>query len=196
MIRPSFLALAFALLPATGFAHTEVGVAGGLISGFLHPILGLDHLVAMVAVGIWGSVLGAPLLVALPIAFPLMMALGALVGILGVPLIGTEYVIALSAVVLGALVCLRVRPPVWAAIAIVGVFAVFHGYAHGRELPPASNPMSYAVGFVFSTGLLHLCGIGIGELARQVPRAKLVAQASGAAIAIVGVFFTVSGLNA
>lgn len=196
MIRSLTFALALALVPSLGLAHTEVGVAGGLVTGFLHPILGFDHLVAMVAVGIWGSVLGAPLLMALPIAFPLMMAAGALLGIIGVPLVGVESVIALSAVVLGILVCLRVRPPVWGAIVIVAVFAVFHGYAHGRELPPASNPLSYAIGFMVATGLLHLCGIGIGEFARQVPRAKLVAQASGAAIAIVGVFFTLSGLTA
>ncbi len=200
MIRPSSLApavaLVFAALPSIGLAHTQTGVAGGLITGFLHPVLGLDHLVAMVAVGIWGSVLGAPLLIALPIAFPLMMAVGALIGIMGLPLPGTEYIIALSAVVLGVAVCLRLRPPVWAAIALVAVFAIFHGFAHGRELPPASNPLSYALGFVLATGLLHLCGIGIGELARQVPRARLVAQASGAAIAAVGLFFTVSGFTA
>lgn len=196
MIRSLAFALTLSMLPSLGFAHTQVGVAGGLITGFLHPILGLDHLVAMVAVGIWGSVLGAPLLIALPIAFPLMMAVGALFGIIGVPLLGTEYAIALSAVVLGFVVCLRLRPPVWAAITIVGVFAVFHGYAHGLELPPAANPLSYASGFVLSTGLLHLAGIGIGELARRVPRAQLVAQLSGGAIALVGVFFTVSGLTA
>lgn len=169
-------------------AHSEAGVAGGLISGLLHPVLGVDHLVAMVAVGLWGAILGAPSIWVLPVTFPVVMAFGALLGVAGVPLPATEVAIAASALALGAMVLAKVKPPVWAAAVLVGFFAIFHGHAHGTEIPTASNPLAYGVGFVVATGLLHLSGILIGLLVKW-PSGMMIVRACGAAIAAVGVWF-------
>jgi len=170
------------------FAHTGDMAVMGFQAGFLHPITGADHLVAMVAVGLWGAQLGAPAIWLLPITFPLVMACGSLLGISGITLPYPETMIGLSAVALGAAVALRVRPPLWMAAVLVGIFAVFHGYAHGKELPEAADPSSYGVGFVTATGLLHLCGIFIGTAAHW-PVGQWIVQAGGLAIGCVGAFF-------
>ena len=186
--RPLLTPLFAMLLPfyaTTAFAHAETGVAGGLVSGLLHPILGFDHLVAMVAVGLWGAQLGKPAIWLLPITFPIVMALGALAGVAGLPLPFVEIGIASSALVLGIMVALYLRPPFWAAAVMVGLFALFHGHAHGTELPSAINPLAYGVGFVTSTGLLHLAGILIGVLVRWPAGDKLV-RVCGVAVAAVG----------
>ena len=175
-------ALVFAANP--GFAHVGQDL-GGLAAGLLHPISGLDHIAAMVAVGLWGGILGAPAIWLLPIIFPLAMAVAGAAGAAGIPLPGVEVGIALSGVVLGSMVLFAVKPPLWIAAVLVGIFAVFHGHAHGAELPAAANPMVYAVGFVVSTGLLHLIGIAIGQLGKW-PTGKIVVRAAGAAIAIAG----------
>ncbi|MGH7290201.1 MAG: HupE/UreJ family protein, partial [Myxococcota bacterium] len=133
MLATSAFVLLFAL-PAS--AHTQTGEATGFLTGFVHPISGLDHVLAMVAVGLWGAQLGAPAIWVLPVAFPLVMAMGGLLGLFGVPLPAVEYGIAASALMLGAAVMLEVRPSLAVAAALVGVFAIFHGYAHGAELPP------------------------------------------------------------
>ncbi len=172
---------------STAYGHSEEGVADGLVSGLLHPVLGFDHLVAMVAVGLWGAQLGRPAVWLLPIAFPLIMACGALIGIADIPLPFVEYGIAASALVLGVMVALRLRPPMWLATTLVGAFGIFHGHAHGAEIPAAVNPLSYGVGFVVSTGCLHLLGILIGLLIRW-PSGERVVRACGAAVATVGVF--------
>lgn len=170
------------------FAHETAGVTGGLISGFLHPLFGLDHLVAMVAVGLWGAFLGAPAIWALPIVFPIVMALGGALGVIGLPLPYVEIGIAGSAVILGLMVAFAARPPIWIAALIVGAFAIFHGHAHGAELPQTADPFAYSVGFVVSTGLLHLAGIALGLLASWRLGAWLV-RGGGAAIAALGVVF-------
>lgn len=169
-------------------AHETAGVTGGFISGFLHPIFGWDHVVAMVAVGLWGAFLGSPAIWVLPVVFPLVMAFGGALGVIGVPVPAVETGIAGSAVVLGAMVAFKVRPPIWVAAVIVGAFAIFHGHAHGTELPTASNPLSYSVGFVISTGLLHLFGIAFGLLVRW-PMGKIAVQAGGGLIALLGIGF-------
>jgi urease accessory protein len=186
-------ALLAASAPAT--AHESVGVAGGLASGFLHPLTGPDHLIAMVAVGLWGAQLGAPALWVLPVTFPLVMALGGVLGVLGVPLPFPEVAIALSAVVLGLAVALHLRLPFAAAAAVVAVFAVFHGHAHGTELPRAANPLAYGVGFVVATGLLHVTGIALGLLSRW-PAGTRAIRALGAGIAALGGYFLVTSLGA
>src|SRR5262249_51420112 len=132
-------------------AHEQAGVAGGLVSGLMHPLSGLDHLIAVVAVGILGAQLGAPGIWGVPVTFPLVMALGGILGILQFPLPVPEMVIALSALMLGAAVAIRLRVPFVAAAMVVAVFAIFHGHAHGVELPSAANPMAYGVGFVVAT---------------------------------------------
>jgi urease accessory protein len=188
MKRVGFAVALLVLGITTASAHTAEGVAGGFASGFLHPIFGLDHVVAMVAVGLWGAFLGMPAIWLLPIVFPLVMAFGGALGVAGVPLPGVEIWIAASAVVLGLCVALALKPPLWVAALIVGAFAIFHGHAHGTELPEAANPIAYAIGFVIATGLLHLCGIGFGLLSRS-RTGRYAVQAAGAVIAAVGVAF-------
>lgn len=182
--------IATILLTCTGFAsaHEGTGITGGFISGFTHPLLGWDHVVAMVAVGLWGAFLGKPAIWILPVVFPLVMAFGGALGVMGVPIPAVETGIAASAVVLGAMVAFAVRPPIWIAAVIVGAFAIFHGHAHGTELPNAANPLAYSLGFVIATGLLHLSGIAFGLVVRW-PAGKLAVQAAGGIIALVGVGF-------
>ena len=172
-------------MPAS--AHTG-SMSGGFVGGFAHPLFGPDHVVAMVAVGLWGAFLGAPAIWVLPIVFPLVMALGGVIGILGVPLPGVETGIALSAIVLGMMVALAAKPPLPIAAVLVGVFAIFHGYAHGAELPPGTDAVAYSVGFVVATGLLHLTGIAFGQLARW-RAGRMAVRVAGGAIALAGVAF-------
>lgn len=178
----------------TAFAHAEVGVAGGLVSGLLHPVMGMDHLVAMVAVGLWGAQLGQPALWLLPITFPMMMSMGALLGLAQVPLPFIEFGIACSALALGLVVAGALRPPLWVAMALVAIFAIFHGHAHGTEVPDAANPLAYGVGFVLSTGLLHLAGILIGALV-DLPWGQKVVRGCGAVVAAAGLFFLAADLG-
>jgi len=187
-IRRLAPALAVALAATAAQAHVEEGAVGGLVSGFLHPLLGWDHVIAMVAVGLWGAFLGRPALWILPVIFPLVMALGGAAGIAGVPLPAVETGIALSGVVLGLMVALAVRAPLWVAGVIVGAFAVFHGHAHGTELPGAANPATYAIGFVIGTGLLHLAGIALGLLTAS-EAGRIVVRATGGLIAAFGAAF-------
>lgn len=176
------------LFISNAFAHSGAGLAGGFASGFMHPLSGLDHVTAMVAVGILGAFLGRPAIWVLPVAFPLVMALGGILGLLHVPVPGIEIGIALSSIVLGSMIVFAVSPPLWLATVVVALFAIFHGYAHGAELPSAANPLAYSFGFVVSTGLLHLAGIAIGELIRW-PTGKIIARAAGGIIALAGVGF-------
>ncbi|MBY6047411.1 HupE/UreJ family protein [Vannielia litorea] len=183
-----FLTAALAVLAGPALAHTGEGLAGGLLSGFLHPILGWDHVVAMVAVGLWGAVLGAPAMWVLPVVFPLVMAFGGALGVMGIPIPAIETGIALSGVVLGLLVAFFVKAPLWVAAVIVGAFAIFHGHAHGTELPEAANPLAYGVGFVVGTGLLHAIGIGLGLFTGHAA-GRMVVRAAGVVIAAVGGLF-------
>jgi len=175
------------VLAQPALAHTG-SVTGGFVGGLAHPVFGPDHVAAMVAVGLWGAFLGTPAIYVLPIVFPLVMAMGGVLGIIGVPLPGVEIGIAVSAAVLGMMVALAARPPLWLAGVIVGVFAIFHGYAHGAELPAGADAVAYSTGFVIATGLLHLCGIAFGLLARW-PTGRLAVRATGGAIAIAGLMF-------
>jgi urease accessory protein len=175
-------------LPAVASAHSESGTVGGFISGFAHPLSGLDHIVAMVAVGLWGAFLGGRAMWTLPVVFPVVMALGGALGVVGVELPGVETGIALSGIVLGIMVALAARPPLWVAAVIVGIFAVFHGHAHGTELPEAANALTFAIGFVIATGLLHLCGIAFGLLTKW-RWGRMAIRVGGVAIAVVGFGF-------
>jgi len=151
-------------------------------------VSGLDHVAAMIAVGLWGAQLGSPALWMLPVAFPLMMACGAFLALVGMGLPGVEVGIAVSGIVLGAAVLLQVRPPLAASLAVVAAFALFHGHAHGTELPANQSGLAYSAGFVLSTGLLHATGIGIGVL--HLWKAGAVAvRALGGVIVAGGVYF-------
>jgi urease accessory protein len=170
------------------FAHMQQGAAAGFPTGFQHPFSGPDHMLAMVAVGLWGAQLGAPAIWVLPVAFPLVMAMGGMLGFLGVPIPGVEIGIAASAIVLGAAVAFEVRPPLVIAALVIGCFAIFHGHAHGTELPPGQSALLYSMGFVIATGCLHALGIGIGTIhARTWGRKTL--RGVGALVAAGGTFF-------
>lgn len=170
---------------SAALAHTGEGINTGFASGFWHPILGWDHVVAMVAVGLWGAFLGMPAIWLLPVVFPLVMAVGGALGIIGMPLPAVETGIALSGLVLGLLIVFAVRAPNWLAAVIVGAFAIFHGHAHGTEFPEQFNAYGYAVGFVIGTGLLHLGGIAFGFLTK-FELGRIAVRAAGGVIALVG----------
>ncbi len=186
--------LLLALAPSAAHAHTQSGEAGGFISGFQHPISGWDHILAMVAVGIWGAQLGAPAIWALPVTFPMVMAFGGVMALLGIPLPGVEIGIAVSALVLGAMVLADKRPPLWAAAIIVAVFALFHGHAHGTELPAGQSGLLYSMGFVIATGCLHLTGVGLGFIHRWAA-GQVVLRVAGAFVAMGGVYFLYSAVS-
>jgi len=186
--RSTILTALFIFVASQVAAHTGEGINTGFASGFWHPILGWDHVVAMVAVGLWGAFLGAPAIWILPIVFPLVMALGGALGVAGVQLPAVETGIALSGVVLGLLIAFAVKAPIWVAAVIVGLFAIFHGHAHGTELPEAFSPYGYAVGFVVGTGLLHMVGIGFGVLTRS-EAGRIAVRGAGGVIALVGAAF-------
>lgn len=189
--RFAWLAVAAVLLALAPQAHAHIipGEAGGFESGFHHPWSGLDHICAMVAVGLWGAQLGGRAMWLLPVVFPLVMSVGGFLGLIGVPLPGQEIGIALSALLLGTMVCLQVKPGslIWPAI-LVGVFGFYHGHAHGVELPPGESGLLYSIGFVLATGTLHLCGITIGLLHRWAV-GSVVIRTAGAAITVCGVYF-------
>jgi urease accessory protein len=177
-----------ALWPLAAWAHIQAGEAGGFLSGLSHPVSGLDHVLAMVAVGLWGAQLRAPAIWVLPVAFPMMMAIGGMLGLMGMPLPGVEIGIAVSALGLGALVLGQIRLPLAAAIAVVAFFAVFHGHAHGTELQAGQNAMLYSLGFVIMTGTLHAIGIGIGLIQRW-DLGRGILRAAGALILAGGAYF-------
>ncbi len=177
------------LLSTPLFAHAGGGLAAaGLAEGFLHPITGIDHVVAMVGVGIWGAVLGRPALWILPLAFPLMMAVGGALGIAGAPLPYVEVVIAASGVVIGTAIAVHRKTFLPVAILLVGIFAIFHGYAHGAEAPATADPFAYCLGFVVGTGLMHICGIALGHFDRR-PVGQKVVRVVGGLIAATGAYF-------
>jgi urease accessory protein len=174
--------------PSVAFAHVEQGQAIGFITGVKHPWSGLDHVLAMIAVGLWGAQLGNPAIWLLPVTFPMVMAMGAMMGLLGIPLPGIEIGIALSAILLGAMVVGEIRPRMIVAALLVGFFAIFHGHAHGTELPVGQSGMLYSMGFVIATGCLHGMGIALGLIHRW-PAGQLALRGVGAFIAFMGVTF-------
>ena len=182
----ALLVLAASTAPA--LAHTQQGQAQGFVTGLQHPISGWDHVLAMIAVGLWGAQLGPPALWLLPVTFPMVMALGGFLGLVGIPVPGVEVGIALSALALGLMVALEARPKLAVAACMVGAFAIFHGHAHGRELPAGTSALLYSLGFVIATGLLHAAGILLGVAHRWAAGRQLV-RAAGAGVALAGLIF-------
>ena len=188
-LLPGCLTILFSLVwTQAAWAHVEGGQAAGFLTGLQHPWSGLDHILAMIAVGLWGAQLGSPAIWMLPIAFPMMMAMGAMMGLLGIPVPGVEIGIALSAIVLVVMILAEVRPKLAVAIAMVGIFAIFHGHAHGTELPAGQSGLLYSMGFVIATGCLHGVGIALG-LVNGLPAGRLALRGAGSFIAAMGVFF-------
>ena len=187
-IKPIVATVALLAFPSPLAAH-EGGAAAGLLSGLLHPVSGLDHVLAMLAVGIWGAQMGPPAIWVLPVTFPMVMAFGGMLSLLGVPVPGVEIGIGLSALLLGFMVAIERRPAIEVAAVLVGFFAIFHGYAHGAELPEGQSGILYSIGFVVSTGTLHASGICVGLIHRW-DRGKRALRIAGAGIAAGGAWFT------
>lgn len=187
VVKP-YIALLLLAVPSAAFAHDGTGLAGGFLAGFSHPLSGIDHMLAMLAVGLWGAFLGRPLIAALPAIFPLMMVVGGAAGMSALPFPPVEFGIALSVIILGSMILFAVRAPVTVACVAVALFALFHGYAHGAELPSAADPIGYSAGFVLSTGLLHVAGIAIGSV-RSLPLGTIALRAGGGAIVLSGLWF-------
>lgn len=156
--------LALCLVPTAAFAHVGVGSTSGFVHGFIHPLSGLDHQLAMTLIGIFAYQLGGRALWFVPLTFVIVMALGSFLSVMGVPVPFVEVGIALSVIVLGAIVAFGVKAPVAVAMGVVGLFAIFHGHAHGSEMPLDASGFEYGIGFMMATALLHAVGIGIGVL--------------------------------
>ena len=193
MIYKFLFATLFVTYSIPSYAHEDAGAAGGVIAGFSHPFLGADHMLAMIAVGIWGAFLGKPLMVILPMIFPVMMTVGAALGMASIPFPPVEIGIAISVIALGMLILTATRFVPIAACTVVVIFALFHGYAHGTELPATADPVGYSAGFVLATGLLHLGGIALGML-KNLRFGEIGLRAVGAATAAAGGLFLIAGL--
>jgi urease accessory protein len=188
-MRRSSIAAALSLVPTAALAHSGVGHVHGFAQGFLHPLGGVDHVLAMVTVGVFAWQLGGRALWLVPATFVLAMAAGGALGIAGVELPLVEFGIAASVVVLGAIVALKVKAPLAVAMGLVGAFAVFHGHAHGTEMPPDAAGAAYATGFLLATALLHAGGIALGFVIGRIGdiQGRLVYRVGGGLVALAGV---------
>ena len=186
--RPALLAGLIVLLPGAAFAHTGAGGMPGAAYGFLHPLTGLDHLLAMVAVGLMAALMGGRALWLVPSIFLIAMGLGGALAMAGGELPAVEFIVALSVLVIGLVVALDVAMPLHAAVAMVATFALFHGHAHGSELPTGLSGLTYAVGFVLATAMLHATGVGLGLLAvgASGERGRRVLRFAGGGMALAG----------
>lgn len=190
-LRRSLYLLPFLMLPSVAQAHPGHGAATGLASGLAHPLLGLDHLCAMVAVGLWAAQRGGRALWAVPLAFVSAMTLGALAGTSGYAIPFAEQGIAASVLILGILIASAIRLPLAGSVILVGTFALFHGFAHGAEIPSTASGLAYGTGMVITTAGLHLSGIAAGLSAQKLAREKFVGRC-GWAIAACGFYFTIA----
>jgi urease accessory protein len=180
--------LSLLMLPTSLFAHTSHGTFG-FSSGFTHPVLGLDHLLAMLSVGMLSAQMGGRAIWTIPATFVGFMLVGGILGMIGVPFFSVEIGIAISVLVLGLAIAADKKIPVLLAMVGVGFFALFHGYAHGEEMPSSAQPFLYALGFILGTTLIHLAGVAIGWTANRIPRATTILRFGGAFIALLGFFF-------
>lgn len=180
--------LSLLTLPTSLFAHTG-HEALGFSSGFTHPVLGLDHLLAMLSVGMLSAQMGGRAIWTIPATFVGFMLVGGILGMIGVPFFSVEIGIAVSVLVLGLAIAADKKIPVLLAMVGVGFFALFHGHAHGEEMPSSAQPFLYALGFILGTTLIHLAGVAIGWTATRIPRATTLLRFGGAFIALLGFFF-------
>lgn len=175
------LVLAALLLPLPALAHTGVEHGAGLAAGLAHPLSGADHLMAMVAVGLWAGLLGGRAAWALPAAFLAALALGAGLGAAGGVMPAVEAGIAASVIALGVLAALALRPPLAMTLALASLFGLLHGYPHGAEMPEGASPFLYAAGFLVATAGLH--GLGLLCGAWRAPHVRILARSAGFAMA-------------
>ncbi|MFO1099834.1 MAG: HupE/UreJ family protein [Xanthobacteraceae bacterium] len=183
------LAAVSVLTPVAALAHTGAGDTHGVVHGFMHPVTGLDHVLAMVAVGILAALLGGRAIWLVPASFVALAAAGGLLGVQGVPVPFVEFGISASVVLLGLAIALQARLPLGWTVGLVGLFGLYHGYAHGAEMPADASGFAYGAGFLAATAMLHIAGIGLGlGIAHMARRsATRFAQAGGAAIALAGI---------
>jgi urease accessory protein len=179
----TLLALLLALTPSLAFAHVGIGNTNGIAHGFAHPVSGMDHILAMVAVGLFAAHLAGRALWLVPLSFVAMMASGGALGMAGLALPCLEIGIGLSVIVLGIVVATKANPPVVIAMGLVGFFAIFHGQVHGAEMPEAVSGLAYGAGFILATALLHAIGAGAGLL---IGKERRITQVAGSAIALAG----------
>lgn len=182
--RTALAAILFLAAAMPAYAHVGVGTTSSFTAGFMHPLSGLDHMTVMIAVGLWAAMKGGKAVWAWPLAFVGVMVAGAALGMLQVPVPFVEPGILASVVALGLLVALAVALPVSAGVAIIGLFALFHGHAHGTEVPENAGGLEYMAGFAVATALLH--GIGIASALGLGLRFRALARLAGAACATVG----------
>lgn len=188
--------LQFFLNPYLVTILLHTGYDAGIYAGLLHPILGIDHLLAMVTVGLLSAQMGGRAIWTVPLTFVSVMAVGGILGILGVPLPFVEIGIALSVVALGIALVSPKKLPVWLTMVFVGIFAMFHGHAHGTELPILSETfldvLAYVFGFLVATATLHLIGALVGQSLESTPRGENILRFAGAVIAGVGVLLVIA----
>jgi urease accessory protein len=192
----SILAAASVLTPVAALAHTGVGDTHGVLHGFMHPISGLDHVLAMVAVGVLAALLGGRAIWLVPTSFVAMAALGGVLGMQGLPVPFVEFGISASVILLGLAIALQAKLPLRWMAGLVGLFGLYHGYAHGAEMPADTSGLAYGVGFLAATAMLHIAGIGLGLGIAQLAKSSATrfARAGGAAIAVAGVALLAHGL--
>lgn len=185
-------ALLACLLPGLSSAHEANSLPlGSFLGGLTHPVLGPDHFLAMVSVGVLSAQMGGRAVWTVPGTFVGVMAVGGILGLLDISLTITELGIAFSVLILGLAIAADRRLPVAVAMVAVGVFAVFHGYAHGAEMPNVAEPLRYAAGFLTGTAALHLLGLLLGDISRHYARGKILLRLAGGAIAGIGTWFLV-----
>lgn len=180
-------AIFFVFAPAAALAHPGHDGAGGLVHGFLHPVTGIDHVLAMIAVGVLAAQYGGRALWLIPMSFLVAMAAAGAIGMAGIPVQIVEAGIGLSVVVLGLVIAFQIKPPTLVAMVVVGFFALFHGYAHGSEMPNGLAGLSFAAGFLVATALLLGAGVGLGLLLQRRTLSRRLIQAGGGAMALVGI---------
>ncbi len=185
------------LVPGLALAHVNAGTTAGFLHGFLHPIGGLDHILAMVGVGLWAAQLGGKAVWAVPLAFVTAMAIGGILGIIGTPLPLVEPAIIASDLILGGLVVLATPFPLWASAGLVGCLAIFHGFAHGAEMPADSSGLAYSAGFMLATLGLHLAGIGVVAMVKQLNHDKeeILIRIAGGGVLLAGVYVLVNSFT-
>lgn len=184
------LVFIISFIPVTVYAHEGGNVPiGGFLAGLIHPVLGYDHLLAMLSVGILSAQIGGRAIWTVPTTFVTVMALGGTLGMIGIGLTAIEMGIAASLVLLGLVIAAERKLPILIAMGGVGFFAIFHGYAHGTEMPETAQPMLYALGFLTGTAVIHIAGVVIGDIARHYERGKLMLRVGGVFIALIGVLF-------
>ena len=190
VLQSFILAFTLAIVPGVAYAHDGTNLAlGGFLSGLVHPVLGYDHLLAMLSVGILSAQIGGRAIWTVPATFVSVMAVGGILGLINIGLTATEVGIAVSLVILGSVIAAERRISILVAMVGVGFFAIFHGYAHGSEVPDTAEPFLYALGFLTGTALIHITGVVIGDISRHYEHGKIVLRFGGALIALIGLFF-------